>query len=373
VPFITEAGLGTKPVVPWGVEAHPRAREQRADKPLHELVTPRVESCLWVLLALVMFPKVASAQEEGSGDWQLDPSDLQCVPDCRSGFECRQGECLPVCSPPCGPGLLCTSSGTCVQTAPAAPLPAAPAVRSWRAASDQCLPACRTGYTCLGGQCVSACNPICPAGEMCTAQGQCIPGRAPISSEPEAAISEPNQPEKNSSADSIVNLHIDVLGSLQFGLTPTLEIGKTVSGYLRLRSFNTGVASYFLLGRDRDDELHWGVGAALGMHVFLGRDGNMRGLFGGPSLEYAFVKTRDLKKDFAEYGTHALVPQFDFGNRWAFDRFLLGLGARVGLSVPLSTFADPIGGSGCRRSGSCDSQQDLSFVAGVFLDLGCYL
>jgi hypothetical protein len=86
-----------------------------------------------------------------------------------------------------------------------------------------------------------------------------------------------------------------------------------------------------------------------------------------------FVKTRDLTRDFAEYGTHALVPQFDFGSRWAFDAFLLGLGARVGLSVPVSTFANPIGPSGCRRVDSCDPYQDLMFVAGVFLDLGWYL
>ncbi|MEY4509148.1 MAG: hypothetical protein RLZZ450_1270 [Pseudomonadota bacterium] len=191
--------------------------------------------------------------------------------------------------------------------------------------------------------------------------------------EPELVVSAPSEPQRETSADSIVNLHIDVLGSLQFGLTPTLEIGKKVSGYLRLRSFNTGLASYFLLGRDRDDELHWGLGAALGLHVFLGRDGNMRGIFGGPSLEYAFVKTRDVTRDFVMYGTHVLIPQFDFGNRWAFESFLLGVGARVGLSVPISSFARPIGLDGCWRRGACDPHQDLMFVAGVFLDLGWYL
>jgi hypothetical protein len=73
------------------------------------------------------------------------------------------------------------------------------------------------------------------------------------------------------------------------------------------------------------------------------------------------------------YGTHALIPQFDFGNRWAFESFLLGVGARVGLSVPISSFARPIGLDGCWRRGACDPHQDLMFVAGVFLDLGWYL
>lgn len=36
-----------------------------------------------------------------------------------------------------------------------------------------CLPACRAGYTCIEGKCVSACNPPCGADETCTAAGQC--------------------------------------------------------------------------------------------------------------------------------------------------------------------------------------------------------
>lgn len=32
-----------------------------------------------------------------------------------------------------------------------------------------CTPACRTGYTCVGGACVSACNPACGASEQCVA------------------------------------------------------------------------------------------------------------------------------------------------------------------------------------------------------------
>jgi hypothetical protein len=36
-----------------------------------------------------------------------------------------------------------------------------------------CFPACRAGYLCHEGQCVSACNPPCAAGESCTAAGEC--------------------------------------------------------------------------------------------------------------------------------------------------------------------------------------------------------
>jgi len=40
-------------------------------------------------------------------------------------------------------------------------------------AEKTCLPACRTGYVCIEGDCVSACNPPCDKGERCTTKGEC--------------------------------------------------------------------------------------------------------------------------------------------------------------------------------------------------------
>ncbi len=37
-----------------------------------------------------------------------------------------------------------------------------------------CFPACRTGYACHLGMCVSACNPACATSEICTASGECV-------------------------------------------------------------------------------------------------------------------------------------------------------------------------------------------------------
>ena len=276
-----------------------------------------------------------------------------------------------MCSPPCGAGYLCTSGGACVREVPAAPPPPQEA-QTWRTSTNQCQPSCRTGYTCVSGQCVSACNPACPMGQRCTPELECVAeAETPKdSAEPAAAPLVPSP----SSKDSIVNVHIDVLGALQFGVTPTIEVGKRVSGYLRLRPFNSGVASYFLLGRDSDDELHWGLGGALGLHVFSKGIGNMRGLFGGPALEYAFVKTRDLKSQFASYRDHVLIPQLDFGNRWVFDTFLLAVGARVGVWVPVRSRVEAIGtGSSCVYDGDCKTERSPKFAASVFLDLGWFL
>lgn len=43
------------------------------------------------------------------------------------------------------------------------------------AQGSDCVPACRDGYLCHDGQCIEACNPPCPDGEQCVGGGQCVP------------------------------------------------------------------------------------------------------------------------------------------------------------------------------------------------------
>ena len=38
----------------------------------------------------------------------------------------------------------------------------------------ECIPTCRSGFMCVHGTCVSACNPLCAAGQTCSASGECI-------------------------------------------------------------------------------------------------------------------------------------------------------------------------------------------------------
>ncbi|MET0340830.1 MAG: hypothetical protein ABW252_07495 [Polyangiales bacterium] len=330
----------------------------------HPLVRARAVHA--AILTSLTVTSLAVAQDRGVNDWST-PSDDQCVPACRDGYECRRGECAPICNPGCEPGTLCTDGGACVPVESRE----APVRRSERRSPpDQCVPHCRSGYTCLDGACVSLCNPACPRGEVCSEYGECLPdpeqtARGPLRESREEAPPDPFR-------ESIVNLHVDAAGLAQFGLTPTVELGKKFSGYARLRALNTGVASYFLLGRDREDELQWGLGGAVGMHVFTAKDGTMRGFFGGPALEYVFVKTSDTTRDLATYRTHVLVPNADFGYRWAFRGFLLGVGLRLGLAIPLHEDITPRGRAGCRRADSCTEDLGLSFVPGLFVDLGTF-
>jgi len=52
-------------------------------------------------------------------------------------------------------------------------VPAATAAPEDMPTFDLCTPSCRVGFMCQQGQCVSACNPACAAGERCTAAAQC--------------------------------------------------------------------------------------------------------------------------------------------------------------------------------------------------------
>jgi hypothetical protein len=341
----------------------------------------------WVLaFALAVFcgglDSEAAAQDDNASDWGGGPPEnkSQCTPKCRRGYECQHGECLPICSPACGPGFLCTSGGTCVRTDAPEPVPQSSG-SGWGGSSNggQCLPSCRAGYLCLSGQCVSACNPICSAGEMCTERGECVPaGSEPAattsSKQGEPAEQEKKPEERSPSADSIVNLHADVLGLLQFGLTAAVEVGgKHVAGYARFRAMNAGLLSYFLLDHKADDVFKWGVGGALGLHLFSAGAGNMRGVFGGIALEYAYGKSENTKVHMATYGTHALIPQLDVGYRWAFNRLLLGISGKLGLSLPVAAVDERIGINGCAQSNSCDEKRDpVSVLGGIALDLGYF-
>lgn len=44
--------------------------------------------------------------------------------------------------------------------------------------AQECVPACRSGYCCHEGQCISQCNPPCPAGSTCLPNGECAAATA---------------------------------------------------------------------------------------------------------------------------------------------------------------------------------------------------
>lgn len=270
----------------------------------------------------------------------------------------------------------------CISNEPAPVPPAQPPPQQAHPAI--CQPACRSGHTCIGGRCVSACNPPCPADQTCSPERECVarprpairktPAKSSVSTNsiPKPEVKRrPPPPPKPRYARPVANLHLNAAGPLQFGLTPTLEIGTIVTGYLRVRILNTGIASYLLLPGDAAGQFSWGLGGALGLHIFSAKGGHMRGFFGGVALEYVYSETEDRVNNLAVYRTHSLIPQLDIGYRWGLGRFLLGIGLAAGVAVPVDAEDVPLIVGGCQLE-KCDGSRDIQGLTNLLVDVGVF-
>ena len=202
------------------------------------------------------------------------------------------------------------------------------------------------------------------------------PAPTPTPASPETPAPTPEGPAAPvPGQNSRVNFHFNALGVLQFGLAPSLEVGGRHFGFAtRVRVMNTGLMSYFVAGRPQNDNnFVFGMGAGFAARgYFLGK-GNMRGLFLGAALEYSFVRIDDSEDDLAEYRTHSIVPMGELGYRWAFNRFLLGVGISAGAAVPVAWSDEPIGSEGCFYEDSCDDTRSTFPFGLLRLDLGWML
>ncbi len=66
-----------------------------------------------------------------------------------------------------------------------------------------CMPSCRKGFVCVNATCVSACNPLCAAEEVCTEAAECVPRTAePQTSIPAELIRADQDPKELRKADA---------------------------------------------------------------------------------------------------------------------------------------------------------------------------
>jgi hypothetical protein len=172
--------------------------------------------------------------------------------------------------------------------------------------------------------------------------------------------------------DRRMNLHVNGLGFLQFGLTPTFEFGGArVSGLTWIRIMNTGLLNYVIT--ESEESFIWGIGLGGGVRGYFLGNGSQRGLYIGGALEYVYTQLDDDSDDMASYTTHSLVPEVEIGYRWVWTRFLLGLGARAGAAIPVASDDEPIGPYGCQWDTSCLGDRDTRFVGHLALDIGWFL
>jgi hypothetical protein len=142
-------------------------------------------------------------------------------------------------------GLLALlASGRALAQESAAPPPAAPTTSTPPPSAPACFPACRDGFTCYQQQCISLCNPACPAGLQCVEGRRCEP---PL---PHGATSKPYEPppppakgfEERSHA--LLGFHLGLPGNVDTdGRARDLD---TTLGF-NLRA-DQPVAKYVLLG-----------------------------------------------------------------------------------------------------------------------------
>lgn len=250
----------------------------------------------------------------------------------------------------------------------------------------ECFPACRAGYLCHQGQCVSACNPACAPTEMCTLDGTCVanpavaaPAPVPVTPAPVAVTPTPVPVTATPLVDvrpadpkvGGTNLHVNALGVLQFGLIPRLELGGSSTLLLGAHLFNTGVASYVAIGGD-DEKFSYGYGGNVGLRHYTDSQRGQAGFYLGAFLEYARVETQDDVDDLAIYTTDLVIPALEFGTRWVWGQTLLDFGLLVGAALPVGAKDKPLGEDGCAWESSCLEERDPYPFAMLVLDIGLF-
>jgi hypothetical protein len=132
--------------------------------------------------------------------------------------------------------------------APAAPAPAAPAPAAPAPAAPACVPACRTGFFCNQGACVSMCNPPCPSNQVCVEGTRCeFPPPPVMEPPPPQQLYEPPPPPKKPFAErthSLLAFHLGFGGNAEQNSVET-GLDSTLGANLRV---DIPVARYLLLG-----------------------------------------------------------------------------------------------------------------------------
>lgn len=99
---------------------------------------------------------------------------------------------------------------------PSATSEGTPAATSDADEQHSCLPACRSGYTCVRGSCVSECNPPCEPGQMCVEGAQCVerePARAAEPAGPPPATTPANARSERSGVVPVLRVGFMLTGS----------------------------------------------------------------------------------------------------------------------------------------------------------------
>jgi hypothetical protein len=84
---------------------------------VQRVLRSRIVASVGAVLALSL-ARSPAARAQGDAaqppNRELEPqADPECYPACRSGFVCRRGQCISACNPPCGQGQVCVDGVRC--------------------------------------------------------------------------------------------------------------------------------------------------------------------------------------------------------------------------------------------------------------------
>ncbi len=154
--------------------------------------------------------------------------------------------------------------------------------------ATECNPPCRTGYTCVDAQCVSACNPPCPTGYRCDAEKMdCVPMATPQAQATRQSTATPRAKtsgyckEHAACAEGYLcfdnecekQRYIETAGNVMFHFTEVIYgLGvayNTIAPLIWSLGYDHDYASEYLLEPDNDDAIP-AVAPQSGVYVLFG-------------------------------------------------------------------------------------------------------
>lgn len=202
----------------------------------------------------------------------------------------------------------------------------------------------------------------CSADRDCKGDRICVANRctAPDAGDGTGAFAVRDAPVK----DASVGLYVNSLGVLQFGLSPTIELGKRFVVNAKAVVFNTGAASYALVG---DDTLHFSYGIGPGFRYYFGEAGNVRGLYVG--AEALYIAWEQEHQQSTVLQTQLVAPLVEVGYRWVrASGFSIGVGATLGGAFVIDRTARAVAGEMPSSNDAADRA-----IGFLHLDLGIVL
>lgn len=204
------------------------------------------------------------------------------------------------------------------------------------AEQSECRPACRSGFTCVDGTCVSECNPPCPDGQVCT-DGECL---APAAAAPSTAAAPPAGAPPTAPPPS-------------FGPSASAA-GQGNGGWVQ--STGSGPPSAPGPGGDAWRAERRRIRRLLHLVGYVGL--GMAHYFHLPSDDGVSIHGENGE---ALLGFHANVG---FGFRWNFS-YVVGVQARLSLGLTPALSAGIAEGPFCDSSDGCESVSALSVGVGA--------